>query len=239
MKKITALVILITILFGASLTYAINMESSEYKIQFGNVNIGANNHSSSGYNLSTTLGQLAAGEFSSQGYVIKAGFQYIHSIIPFTFVLSKTSVDFGSLTPNNPVTDQIVMLVSSGGAGAYQVTAGEKGQLRTLTNDSIPDTSCDSGSTCTESSANVWTSVYSDGFGYNMSGDDVPSDFANSTYYRPFADLSAGENPVVVMSSNNVGRNRQSTMTLKVNIGPAQPAGSYQTILNIVATPSF
>jgi len=41
------------------------------------------------------------------------------------------------------------------------------------------------------------------------------------------------------MSSTNVGRNRQATVTFKVNISPVQPAGSYQTIINFIATPSF
>lgn len=232
-------VILALIFFSVALVHAVNMESDRYKIQFGNVNIGARNQSSSNYNLSTTLGQTAANEFSSQGYTVKAGFQYIHSIIPFSFSLSQISIDFGSLVSSIPKTSQTVLTVSFGGAGAYQVTAAENGQLRTLLNNSIPDTSCDSGSSCNESLAQPWTLSSTYGFGYNMAGNDIPTDFVDSTYYRPFPDLTQSESPAVVMSSTNVGKNRQSTMTFKVNVGPVQPAGSYQTIVNIVATPSF
>ncbi len=217
------------------------MRSDRYRIQFGNINIGATPQSSSNYDLSITLGQTAAGEFQSTGYIVKAGFQYIHSIIPFRFSISNTLLDFGSLTPNNPKTVQTTLTVSFGGAGEYKVTAAEVGPLRTLDEtNSIPDTNCDGGTnTCTESSAKPWTSNTAYGFGYNMAGNDIPSDFIDSTYYRPFPDKLAGESPAIVMSSTNVGKNRQATMTLKVNIGPVQPAGNYQTVIHFVATPSY
>jgi len=41
------------------------------------------------------------------------------------------------------------------------------------------------------------------------------------------------------MTSINVGKNRQSTVTFKVNVSSIQPAGSYQTVINFVATPSY
>ncbi len=221
--------------------FAVNMRSNLYRIQFGNVNIGAQPQSSDSYDLSITLGQTAAGKFQSSGYVIKAGFQYIHSIIPFRFSISNTLLDFGSLTPNTPKTVQTTLTVYFGGAGDYKVTVAELGPLRTLDNTStIPDTSCDGGTnTCTESSAKPWTSSLAYGFGYNMSGDDIPNDFIDSTYYRPFPDKLSGESPEIIMTSQNVGKNRQATMTLKVNVSPVQPAGNYQTILHFVATPSY
>jgi len=217
------------------------MESPLYKIQFGTVDIAGGKKSSDNYRLSDSVGQTAAGQFASTGYIIKAGFQYLYSIIPFSFSVSQTRIDFGLLTPNIPKTAQTVLTVSFGGAGSYQVTVIEEGPLRTLNGAAtIPDTSCDGGSnTCTESLAKPWTQNSAYGFGYNLSGDDIPSDFINSTYYRPFPDRNNGENPAIVMSSPNVGRNRQATVTFKVNISPIQPAGVYQTIINFVATPSF
>jgi hypothetical protein len=222
-------------------TLAVSMESPLFKIESASVSNAAGEKSSTNYRLSDTLGQLAAGEFSSTGYVIKAGFQYIHSIIPFSFSISKTRIDLGTLLPNTPSTDQTILTVSFGGAGQYQVTAQEIGPLSTLNGvNTIPDTQCDGGgNTCNETLAKPWTSNSAYGFGYNMTGDDIPSDFINSTYYRPFPDRLQNESPAVVMSSTNVGRNRQATMTFKVNISSTQPAGNYQTIINFVATPSF
>lgn len=217
------------------------MESSQYRIKFGNINFGSNNQSSTSYNLGTTAGQLAAQEFNSSGYVVKAGFQYIHSIIPFTFSISDTSVGLGTLTAQTPSTATTDLTVSFGSAGTYQVTAEEIGPLRTLSgSNSIPDTSCNGGAqTCTESSANVWNSSTAYGFGYNMSGTGIPSDFINSTYYRPFPDNTAVESAQVVMSSSNVTTSSTSTVTFKANISGSQAAGSYQTIIRFIATPSF
>lgn len=221
--------------------YAVSMNSPLYKIESANVSNAAGEKSSTNYRLSDTLGQSAAGEFSSNGYVIKAGFQYLHSIIPFRFSISNTNINFGNVTPNTPATATTVLTVSFGGAGQYQVTVTELGPMTTLSGIStIPDTTCDGGAnTCNESLAKPWTSNSAYGFGYNMSGDDVPTDFIDSTYYRPFADKNANESPVVVMSSANVGKNRQATVTFKINVSPIQPAGTYQTIINFVATPSY
>jgi hypothetical protein len=143
--------------------------------------------------------------------------------------------------PNTPSTGTTTLTVYFGAAGQYQVTAAELGKLRTLNDaNNIPDTSCNGGAdTCTTSQAKVWTSSTTYGFGYGMSGNDVPSDFVDATYYRPFADRNLSQSPAVVMSSVNVGKNRQATMTLKANISNIQPAGSYQTVINFVATPSY
>ena len=220
---------------------AINMESPLFKIQYGEIGIAGGNKNSETYYLSDTVGQTAAGQFNSTGYIVKAGFQYLHSIIPFRFSISDISIDFGTLIANSPQTATTVLTVSFGAAGQYQVTAIEEGKLRTLDEvNNIPDTQCDGGSnTCNESLAKPWTSNSAYGFGYNMSGDDVPSDFIDNTYFRPFPDRTESESPAIVMSSTNVGKNRQATMNFKVNISSVQPAGKYQTIINFVATPSF
>lgn len=222
------------------LVYADNFQSEQYRIQFGNVSMGGENVSSSGYNLGVSLGQTAAGEFQSSGYIVKAGFQYIHSIIPFYFSISSTNINFGSLLPNTPATQTTTLTVSFGGAGQYQVTAVEKTPFKTLSGNTIPNTACDGGAnTCTVSLAKPWTSASSYGFGYNMSGDDIPADFIDSTYYRPFPDESSAENPETVMSNINVGRSRQAVATFKSNISGVQPAGSYHTAVQYTATSSY
>jgi hypothetical protein len=219
------------------------MDSSRYRIQFGNVNITSGNKVSDNYKLADTLGQTAAGKFQSDGYIIKAGFQYIHSIIPFRFSISDININFGTVIASTPVTETTVLTVYFGGAGEYQVTAIEEGRLRTLNESSnISDTNCDGGAenTCNEDWAKPWTQNSAYGFGYRMDGDDIPQAFATeSSHFRPFPDRTINESPVVIMSSPNVGKNRQSTVSFKLNVSPIQPAGSYQTVINFVATPSF
>jgi hypothetical protein len=242
MKKIFLLIIFLTISYILRPTpcFAVSMDSSRFKIESVDISITSGNKSSTSYKLSDTVGQTAAGQFSSTGYIVKAGFQYLHSIIPFRFSVSDVSIDFGTLTPNSPSTAKTTLNVYFGDAGQYQVAAIEEGQLKTLAGTAIPDTSCDGGSnTCNKSLAKTWTSNSAYGFGYNMMGNDVPADFVDSTYYRPFPDQTISESPAVIISNLNVGKNRQSIVTFKTNISPIQPAGSYQTVINFVATPSY
>ncbi len=242
-KKINFLtfVILFSLIFNllSRPLFAGNMYSGQYKIQFGNVNIGGNNEVSTSYKLATTLGQTSALQFSSTGYIVKAGFQYIHSIIPFAFTISNTKINFGILTPNTFATGTTNLTVSSGGAGGYQVTSIEESRLKSIAGNYIPDAICNGGPNCTTTTAQPWTSTLKDGFGYSMSGNDVPADFIGSTYFRPFPDRSAAASPAIVMSNAAVGKNRLSTMTFKVNVLGTQPDGSYQTIINYVATPIY
>lgn len=220
--------------------FAINMESPRYRIQFGNLNSASGNKASEDYHLSDTVGQLAAGKFDSDGYIIKAGFQYVHSIIPFRFTVTDTTINFGTLSPQTFATAQTNLIVSFGSAGNYQVTAAEEAPLRTLAGNTISNTRCNTGSnTCTESLARPWTSPQTYGFGYHIEGDDTPTDFLSPAFFRPFPDLSTHNSPAVIMRSENVGKNRQSTVTFKVNVSPDQSSGTYQTVISFIATPSF
>jgi len=256
MKKVKIFYFLLVFLtFNLSSAAAIDMESARYKIKYGNVNIGARNMTSptSLNKLSTTVGQLAASQFNSTGYIVKAGFQYWHSIVPFTFSVSNTNINLGTLVPNvfSTISDNTKtnLTVSFGSAGQYQVTAVEEGTLQTMNGDSIPDTSCNGGSdTCTESSAKTWTSTSTYGFGYNMASEDIPADFISSDYYRPFPNKKTDDSPAVVMSSSNVTVDLSSkpkdithvsTVTFRANISALQAAGSYHTIISFVATPGY
>lgn len=230
--------LLVFLTFGK--VFAVNMNSSQFEIQSANVTTGSGDSSSTSYKISDTLGQMAAGQFSSNGYVIKAGFQYLHSIIPFRFSISNTNINFGTLVPNTPSTATTNLTISFGNSGKYQVTAIEEDQLKTQSGSAVPDTSCNGGgNTCTESNAKVWDSNSTYGFGYNMSGNDIPTDFIDTSYFRPFPNRTTAGSPETIMTSPNVSKSRISTLAFKVNISPIQTSGSYQTIINFVATPSY
>jgi hypothetical protein len=239
------LIILTAILFLSayltpSLTEAVaSMESGSYKIRWPNLNMTSGSKSSANYNIMDTIGQTAPGEYDSTGYKVRAGFPYIKSIIAFSFTISDLSIDFGTLIPGVFSTQTNTLTVSAGGAGGYNVTARANHPLKGTTNDNtIPDTTCNSG-TCSETSAGVWDNTTHYGFGYNMSGNDVPAAFINSTYFKQFADASLAESAVTVMSKIGAGANRIATVTYKVIVSQIQPAGSYENSITYVATPSF
>jgi hypothetical protein len=237
--SISLFVYLFICIFAYSHSFAqAEVTSPHYIIQMPNFNSGAGIPSSSNYSVSTTIGQTAAGLYSSNGYRVKSGFQYIYSITPFSFTISSLSINLGHLTPQTPSTSSENLTVSSGGAGGYQVVASENHPLQVgSTAKQIPNTNCDTS--CTYTTAGVWSSTSKYGFGFNMSGNDIPGDFIGLTYYRPFADRSQSQSPQVVMSSASVGKSRQSTVNYKVNISGTQSAGAYTNVIMFTAIPSY
>jgi len=249
MKKILVLTLLISSLFLPQGALAQSkVVSPNYEIQFPNFNAGAGVPKSTNFWTSGTLGQTAAGLFSSTNFRVKSGFQYIKTIIPFSFSISNISVNFGNLTPGTPETRTATLTVKAGGAGGYSVKAQENHPLQIVGSATyIPNTSCDSG-TCNKTQAQLWTLNSTYGFGFNMTGDDVPSDFVNSNYFRPFANAAASEDPAIVMAKTQVTWNypnnawpweSQATITYKVNVSGTQPAGTYTNIVKFTAIPAF
>ena len=240
MKKVALFFLLTTFyLLHTTISYAQErIESPNFRIIFPNLNSGAGIPTSTNYKLNTTIGQTGPGEYSSAGYRVKAGFQYIKSIIAFSFSISDIQKNFGTLTPQTPSTSTSTIIISAGGAGGYSVKASENNPMKTINGaNTIIYTLCDT--TCSETAAAVWSSSTKYGFGFNMSGDDVPADFVGSTYFRQFADRSNSETQAVIMSSANVGSSRTATITYKVNISGVQPAGVYQNIITFTAIPSY
>ena len=95
---------LIGLFFAPSARAQAEVASPNYIIQMPNFNGGAGIPSDGTYNISSTIGQTAAGLYSSSGYRVKSGFQYIYSIIPFSFTVSSLSINMGHLVSQSPVT---------------------------------------------------------------------------------------------------------------------------------------
>lgn len=233
------LALIITFLTLQRPSLAENLKSDTYRIDMSNINMTGGRKTSGSYNLTDTVGQTFQGQFDSNGYRVRAGFQYIHSIIRFSFTISDLTIDLGTLVAQTPSTATNILTISTGNAYGYTVKAIESHELRSTTTD-IPDTPCDAATTCTITDANIWASNSDYGFGYNMSGDDVDtSDFVDSTYFRPFANDEDIDSPSTVMSSTGIATSSAATVTYKANISSIQPAGYYTTPIRFIAIPSF
>lgn len=221
---------------------AFKMTNANYTILEGNLNSVAGKPTNSNYKLGVTVGELGSGLYSGTNYKIRAGFEYIYSIIKFQFSISSTLVDFGTLTPTNPVTRTQTLTISNGSANGYTVTASENHPLIVdSTGAVIPDTTCDGG-TCTETTSAAWSNTLTYGFGYrcdDISGTDCASGFTTGTYYKQFADDSASETEQSVMTGANVGRNKRVQITYKANISGTQPGGLYRNVITYIATPTL
>ena len=229
-------------IFLAQQTFAENLSSDSWIIQFGNFNVTSGEKSSSSYNVTDTVGQTASGPYGSYGsstYFVGSGFQYIYQIDNFSFVISKTLIDFGELIEGVHNTDSHTLTITTRGAGGYSIYAYELHPLRHSNSiDEIDDTTCNAGS-CTHIVAGVWNDQSIPGFGYNMSGNDIPGNFIDSTYFKNFADDETSDEMQVVMSSNNIATQRQSTITYKAGITSNQAGGNYETGVVFVAVPGF
>jgi hypothetical protein len=217
------------------------MSNADYMIRMGNLNSISGKPTGSGFKLSYTSGQTGPGLYSGTNYKVRAGFQYISSIIPFRFSITNNVIDFGIMSPTTPILRTSLLTISNGSAFGYQVTASQDHNLRVNGSGAeIPPTACgDSGPSCIPTSAGPWTNSLTYGFGYrcdNNTGTDCDTQFSNSTYYKPFA---AYPSAVAVMKGVTVGRNKVTQITYKLNISGSQQAGLYTNVVNYIATPTF
>lgn len=224
----------------SQLVYADTLTSPTFEIKMGTVNITGGSKSSASYKLTDTVGQTFQGRFDSAGYVIKAGFQYIYTLIPFTFTISNLDLNYGSLVAGTPSLLTNILTVTTGSAFGYTVRAIEDHSLRLTSGvTTIPDTSCDLASPCTQTDATPWTDNGRYGFGYNIQGTDVDiTDFVDNSYFRSFP-IQNIDQPALVMSRSGVATNSAATVTYKVNVSGSQAAGTYQNNLQYIAIPSF
>lgn len=231
----------LALLLSPTLSLADNLRSPGYEIRMSTINVTGGRKESGGYTLTDTVGQTVQGQFDSTGYTIKAGFQYIHTLVPFTFTISDLDIDLGYLIPNAASTASHNLSVRVGSAFGYGVSAIADHPLQNTAAAQIPDTSCNPATPCTLNDANIWTSTTSYGFGYNMAGDDVNiTDFVDSTYFRPFPSASFGHSPVTVMSrTGSANDTSTATVTYKVLVDATQESGQYTNIIQYIATPSF
>lgn len=217
-----------------------DLKSPTFEIQMSTINLTGGSKSSATYKLTDTVGQTFQGQFNSAGYVILAGFQYIHTLTPFSFKISNLDIDFGSLVPGTPSLLSNTLTVTTGSAYGYSVKTIEDHPLRMSDGSTtIPDTSCDLATPCLPTDANVWSDSTRYGFGYNMQGTDVnTSDFVNANYFRPFP-VQGVDSPAVVMSRSGVATSSAATVSYKVNIAGSQAAGTYQNSIQFIAIPAF
>ncbi len=223
-----------------------SLKSTNYEITWPNLNMAGGGATSPGYKMGITAGQTSPGLYSSTGYRIRAGFQYIHSIIPFSFKISTQALAFGNINPEVLTNNQsLTLTVNSGSAGGYQVTVWENDELTSTALSTIPDTACDVADTCTQNDSGTWTQTTTYGFGYNMTGTDVPTEFSGSKYKR-FANATnvPTESPIKIMGKTPVeghvaNKGKIATMNARINISNVQAAGTYRNVLTFIAIPTY
>jgi len=192
---------------------------------------------------------VRAGEMTGGDYIIKMGTINIKTgttlpvpkesassfgIIgePFSLTVSTGIVDFGTVKPAAFAGNSLDLTVNGAGVGGYYVSVIEDHPLTTKPDITIPDTACDPSDNCTPTHASPWISSLAYGFGYNLSGTDA-------TYFRPFANNAAGQNPVVIISRRGRGEKTSAKLTFRLNVPPSQISGAYQNTIQFIALPAY
>lgn len=228
------------------------MSNSQYIINLGNLNSISGQVSGGGTKLTFTSGETGAGLYTGTNYKLCAGFYggIFCNITPsatspatatFSFTIDPTTIAFGAVDPTFPVTRNNTLTVSSNQAFGYTVTAIENHPLRTPSGSVIPNTTCDTG-LCSATTAQSWSNTLTYGFGYrcdNVVGTDCVTDFSNSTFYKPFANLLLAQAAQSVMAGTTSPLGRKTEITYKVNVATTQPPGTYSNTISYVATPNF
>ncbi|MBI2031751.1 MAG: hypothetical protein HYT08_04020 [Candidatus Levybacteria bacterium] len=175
--------------------------------------------------------------YIGKNFKVKYGFEKQNS--NFSFSLSSDLIDFGILSPNNPVTRTNLLTIYSNSTG-YIVLASENQELKSSENIPIPDTTCDNGS-CTQTIPAVWKEATVYGFGYRcdkLIGNDC-IDFEADQLFKQLPDLSKEEAWEKVLSGHSEDKKKQAKITYKVNISNAQKITKYINTLTYIALPNF
>src|SRR3989338_8804478 len=101
------------------------MSSENFVLQGGNFNMTSGNKESQNFKLSDVVGQVAAGVFTSKGFIINAGFLNGAAGTFLNFSVSPTLADFGQLTSDTPVTRDLTIKIANGNYPGYIVKASQ------------------------------------------------------------------------------------------------------------------
>src|SRR3989344_1742077 len=165
--------------------------------------------------------------------------EHIPSSAPFSVALSSDIVDFGALSPTNPIIRTVDLTVSNIPSYGYSVLAFENNALKN-SKAFIPNATCDDGQ-CNQENGTAWTNVLTYGFGYrcdNLIGNDCDASFFKPNFYKHFSDNSASQYPQSIISGMGSG-NRSVRLSYKVNISGTQTQGVYNNIITYIAVPNF
>lgn len=224
------------------------MSNENYKIKMQGFNTISGTTENRDYQLRSTAGELAPLVSEGVNFKVRTGFENVASTLPFSASLSSDIIDFGTLSPTNPIVRTVDLSVYSLSTSGYSVIAFENHPLQSA-NSTITDTTCDNGE-CSQENAGIWTNTLTYGLGYrcdNIIGTDCDSSFSNAKFYKHFANISNTQSPQSVMSGIG-SKNKSSTdsvldkdirLSYKVNISGNQAQGIYSNIITFIAIPNF
>lgn len=238
--------IIITI-FAGFIIFPVFAHAQSLDIENDTINQMGQEKESENYKVNDALGQTTSGEILGDNFKIQSGTMY-YDMIPLSFTISNTVVDFGMLTPKTPSTGGSDITVITNSPEGYRVTVHETTplKLKNVTGTTrIPYGSANGDdlpfNSITESSQGNWNDYNTQfGFGFtvaNLTGADATF----TSGYREFADYSFSETPQEIMSKNGSTPETGASVrvTYQVNVDDIQPAGTYENTIVYILTATY
>lgn len=222
------------------------MSGNNYRIQLDNVTSSGKSKDAL-YNLDTTLDDKSLDSFNLGNESNQNGVRPdISHLTPLVISLSSLLIDFGKLTPTNPIIRSLNISVSHDKSRGYSIIAFQDQPLFSKEkNTSIPNTSCDNGK-CDAYESGPWTNTLVYGSGYrcdNKTGTDCAQGFSTTNYFKSFANRAQNENPETVLratfNSRSNKKQPEAQITYKVNVSGTQQQTPYLNVVTLLAIPYF
>lgn len=241
---ITFLLVLTFAFYLLTLSYskaiALEMSSEYYKIKGSDLTISSTTPSSSDDKATRLQNDNYLLQFDTLGYSSKTGLSYLKSSRPFTFSLSNTKIEFGTLKPAQPVVQSTQIVIENGPTRGYQFLLAELDSLSSKNGTKIPDTTCEGDKNqCTILLSKPWNSNTNYGYGFGLIGKNIPNDFKNISYFRPFINISKDHKPITILSSNQHNITNQLIINFKLNLPALSDKGPYQNEIVMYAIPGY
>lgn len=248
--KVTTISFFLFLFFRIPFAHAETMSNQNYVIKTQELETTSGNTTSEGNSPKSTAENLNSSVSEGVNFKIRRGFENLAPASPFSVSLSTDIIDFGALTPTNPIVRTLDLDINSGTIYGYSILVFENQSLTiippaelnpTATSKAIiPDTTCDNGQ-CSIENASEWSNALTYGFGYrcdNLIGADCDSSFIKNGYYKHFPNIASNDDPLSIMSG--IGANgKKVRISYRVNIPGTQSQGIYSNIITYIAVPNF
>lgn len=152
-------------------------------------------------------------------------------------VVSDNAIDFGPLSPTDPVIRQLSFTIK-GQSLLFSLYQHLDHDLLNDPGDAIPATSCDNGS-CTLHQASLWNSTLTYGIGVrcdNLQDTVCPEDFIEKNTFRP---LGGTTDQSSIIASGTVRDKATINLTYKLVTSGTQPPGNYAATASYILIPGI
>lgn len=217
--KLTTITLVSVCLFFPNLTTLAYMSSEHYVNWMDSFNTGGTETSTStNYNLQDTLGEIGTGQLSSTNYAGLIGFRQVEAEPKFTFSISSTSINLGTLASDSVSEANHTVTTTTNAANGYTTTIVEDGNLRIAGGSDIDDV------------ADGTVTAGSEEYGIRTSGTHGQMNAA---------DTAITSTTQTIASYSSWVNSDTTTISYRASISSATTGGTYTQALTIISTGNF